>query len=54
MKIFGAGIVSNFLPDIERDFRVLVKKLILELIWKVRDKFFFEVFDRIIRTCGLL
>jgi len=33
--------------------RGIIKKLISEFAWKLRDEFF-KVFDRIISTCGLL
>ena len=47
MKIFGTKVTSNVLPDVGRDFRALIKKLILELVWKPQDESF-ETFDRII------
>jgi len=46
-------VTSTVWPDVGRVFRILIKKLISELTWKPRDEFF-EVFDRIISTCGVL
>ena len=45
------SVTSTVWLDVGRIFRTLIKKLISELTWKPRDKFF-EVFYRIISTCG--
>ena len=50
-KIFGCH-VNNLIRCWE-GFRALIKKLISELTWKLRDESF-EAFDRVISTCGLM
>jgi hypothetical protein len=39
LKSFGENVTSDVSCDVERNFRILTKKLITQLAWKQRDEF---------------